>query len=154
MLRALISTIFGLFLVVNTSFAQNRTSITAISVSPNNANHYAQYDITFRVTNPNGSIVAGQDSIRITFPEETRLPSQISASSISVAGVTLTGTVTVYENNLAFITPVSLGNNNSALIRILSNAKIKSPSTIGNYALSIFSSNTYTATSPSYTIVA
>ncbi|TNE74322.1 T9SS type A sorting domain-containing protein [bacterium] len=141
-----------LTLVPICSSAQIRTSVTSVAVSPAFTNHYSQVDLTFNVTNPNGAIVAGQDSIRITFPAGFSMPASIDPSNISMGGVTLVGSVHVYGSSIAFITPISMGNGASAIIRVLNTAKVRNPSVSGSHTISVLSGNTYTATSPSFTI--
>ena len=150
----LLSLLFSSVLCSNVYSQSNRFTVDAASISPNQSNHYAQITAILHIRNPNASIVAGQDSIKVEFPVDFLLPSSVSASAISVGGLTVTGGVYIGVNSITFKTPISAGNGNTQEVKFLPSAKIKNPATPGNYTISVTIKNTYSGTSPNVTIVA
>jgi hypothetical protein len=69
----------------------NDVTLTAISVSPSTAGSVGQYIFTF---NPAGTLSANTDTITVTFPYGTTVPSSMSASTVTVYGATQEDTYT------------------------------------------------------------
>lgn len=162
------SVLIVFFLFVSVASAQNvRTSVTAVTVNPSQTNQYGEYQISYRVTNGNGQILAGRDSVHVTFPNGTNVPSLINASSISFGGIEVAGTARVIGQQVRFVAPKNVMNGETAIIRFSTISGIRNPSTVGNRTLTVYSTSSSinngngnvsttttnaTVTSPSYSI--
>lgn len=157
-----------IILLTITSKAQVRTSITSVTVSPAMTNQYGEYQIEYKVTNGNGQILAGRDSVYVTFPNEVLLPNSIDPSSVSFGGIELAGTIKIIGQQVRFVASKNVFNGETALIRFSSVAKLRNPSSVGSYTLTVFSTSSSinngngtvttrttnsTITSPSFSIV-
>lgn len=68
----------------------NGVSKPTVTLSNTVADQTARYQISFK-TSPNGRLVGGSDSIYITFPSYTTMPSSLYGSYVSINGTTLNG---------------------------------------------------------------
>ncbi len=130
----------------------NITNLTA-SLSPNTAGSNATYSIWF-TTGPSGAL-SQNDYIKIEFPEDTYIPSNTSASYITLNGYNCTYK-TISGSMLTIYIPsgFSLGNNSSCSITIPDQFGIKNPTSPGNYTLSLSTNkDTVPAVSNTYTII-
>lgn len=114
----------------------------AANVSPNRQGEAAAYNVSFR-TSTSGALTGGQDTITVTFPYGTYLPTTISPSHITVNGLALDrSSVTVAGRALTLRLPKGLTVRNRAevTVNISAAAGIKNPSTPSNYSLSVATS--------------
>jgi hypothetical protein len=135
-----------------TIVGSNITNLT-VSLTPNTAGSVATYSIWF-VTGSSGAL-SPNDYIRIEFPSGTYIPTNTSASYITLNGRNCTYK-TVNGKILTIYIPsnFSVGNSSSCNIIISDQFGIKNPTTPGNYTLSLSTSkDTIPAVSNSYTII-
>ncbi len=132
--------------------SSNITNLT-VSLTPNTAGSVATYSIWF-TTGPNGAL-SPNNYIKIVFPYDTYIPSNTSASYITLNGYNCTNksvvgrTLTIYIPN-----GFSLGNNATCSIIIPDQFGIRNPTSPGNYTLSLSTSaDVIPAVSNPYTIV-
>jgi hypothetical protein len=130
-------------------------SIGTVALSTNEANTNSSYSIPLTLGS-NGALTAGNGTIAIKFPDNTSVPSSISASQITVNGVAASaatsnsGTREVIINNSA-----DLANNANVSVVFHSGANLLNPSNAGNYILQAWTSaQPATASSPAYSISA
>ncbi len=124
-----------------------------VSLSSDAASSISTYSIWF-TAGPSGAL-SPNDYIKITFPSDTYVPTNTSASYITLNGhncsyETVNGRVlTIYIPDSLY-----LGNNASCNVIISNQFGIKNPSAPGNYTLSLSTNkDTIPAISNSYTII-
>lgn len=109
------------------------------SVSPNRQGEGAAYNVSF-ITSANGALTGGQDTITVTFPYGTYLPSTVAPNHITINGLTLDRSgVTVAGRSLTLTLPKGLSVKNKAAVtvNISAAAGLRNPSTPSNYSLSV-----------------
>ncbi|MCL5935635.1 MAG: copper amine oxidase N-terminal domain-containing protein, partial [Firmicutes bacterium] len=102
----------------------------------------AGYDLSFK-NGPYGLLEGIRDSITITFPVETSLPSYISRNNIKVEGEALdAGSVVIDNHSISFLLPsgVNIGPGETVNIKISSDANIINPPEPGAYYLKVSTS--------------
>jgi len=95
---------------------------------------------TKRMFQPSGTLRGGRDSITITFPAGTGLPSYTSRSGIEVQGEALdTGSITLAGRSLTFTLPsaVYVSPGKWVNVKIKAAAGIQNPASPGSYNLSL-----------------
>ncbi len=92
----------------------------AVNVSPNRQGEAAAYNVSFRTSSSGGALTGGQDTITLTFPYGTYLPSTVSPSYITVNGSTVDrgGGVTVDGRSLTLRVPKGLTVRNKAAVTV------------------------------------
>ena len=129
--------------------------VGAISLSSNEAN--ATSSCTVPITlGTNGALTAGSGAITIQFPDNTSVPSSISASQITVNG---TAASAVASNSSArevtITTPINLAHSANVTLVFDAGANLLNPSNAGNYMLQArTSAQPSPASSPAYLISA
>lgn len=114
----------------------------AVNVSPNRQGEAAAYNVSFR-TSSSGALTGGQDTITLTFPYGTYLPSTVSPGHITVNGSAVDRSgVTVDGRSLTLRVPKGLTVRNKAAVtvNVSTAAGIRNPSTPSNYFLSVATS--------------
>ncbi len=116
------------------------TSIYNLKVvlEPNVQDATAKCIVSFR-TSGNGALTQNSDKIYVQFPSQFDIPDYISPSYVAVNGISASY-VSVSQNELEITTPVSIGNNANVSVTISKNAKIKNPSSPGDYIFSVSTS--------------
>lgn len=105
---------------------------SAVSVSPSTAGSVAQYTFEWD-NNSTGALSANTDTITVTFPYGTTIPSSISASSVQVynGSWSTCGQAPVVDTDLRTVrvtTPVTIATDDAdAAVRFLSTAGIQNP---------------------------
>ncbi len=135
-----------------TIVGSNITNLT-VSLSPNTAGTVATYSIWF-TTGPSGAL-AQNDYIKIQFPQGTYIPTNTSASYITLNGHNCTSR-RVSGTELTIYIPYgfSLGNNSSCNIIIPTQFGIRNPVNPGTYTLSLSTNkDVVPAVSNPYTIL-
>ncbi len=130
----------------------NITNLT-VSLSPNTAGSVSTYSIWF-TTGPSGALQPN-DYIKIVFPDDTYIPTNTSASYITLNGYNCTNKY-VSGRTLTIYIPsgFSLGNNSTCSIIIPDQFGIRNPTKPGTYTLSLSTSaDVVPAVSNPYTIV-
>ena len=119
-----------------------KLSDVSVSVSPSLVNANADYEVTFKTSNY-GSLSAGSDKIRVVFPSETDIPSEIPANSILVKanGVSkkVETSLVPSNNNIVFTVPqgLSIGNSDTVQVSFTKDCGIKNPPDSGEYTLTV-----------------
>ncbi len=120
-----------------------KLSDLTVNVSPALVNALADYEISFKTSNF-GSLDAGSDRIRITFPDGTQLPSEIPQNTISVTANNVTkkvasAIVPTTNNEVLFTVPsgLNIGANDVVHISLPEACGIKNPSDSGEYTLTV-----------------
>ncbi|MCD6427549.1 MAG: hypothetical protein J7L03_05600 [Caldisericaceae bacterium] len=125
----------------------------SVSLSPNTAGSVSTYSIWF-TTGPSGALQPN-NYIKIVFPDDTYIPTNTSASYITLNGHNCTNKY-VSGRTLTIYIPsgFSLGNNSTCNIIIPTQFGIRNPTKPGTYTLSLSTSaDTVPAVSNPYTIV-
>lgn len=133
--------IFTYLLALVAISANAQTSITSVVVNPAMTNQYGDYQVNYAVTKKGGQILAGRDSIYVTFPSGVLLPASIDPSAVSFGGIELAGTIKIIGQQVRFVASKNVFNGESALIRFSSVAKLRNPSSVGNYTLTVYSTS-------------
>jgi hypothetical protein len=134
--------------------AQADVSTPNVTVSPNQANNFAQYTISSNTGNQ--SLRSGQDSIIIVFNASTNVPNNITPSLITVNN-TAVNSVMITGQRVAVLTPVNVVSGGPFSVVIDVSAKVKNPGTAGDYTLQVATSrgsDKTLVTSNQYTIAA
>lgn len=96
------------------------------------------YTLTF-TTGPLGAIVAGRDSITITFPDEFTLPAALVASTVSVNGVAVVEEIEQLPGRKAVVitSPITVGEKQAVKVVLTSAFGLSNPVVRGEYRLYI-----------------
>lgn len=136
------------------TIAASATAVTVNSVtpSPTRASETAAYTIGF-TAGAAGGLLVGNNTITITFPAGTTVPSSILSSTVTVNDVTASSVSTVPASRTVTITtPVSVASSGTVTVILAVAAGIVNP-TAGNYTVQVkTSAQTTNGPSPSYTI--
>ena len=108
--------------------AQNAVAIDSITISPDRAQLPARYEITFTVS-ATGALTAGVDTIDITFPKETQIPSNIQKDDVSVNGTNCdpNGDIFVSDHALTIIPGIDIAGNSQCTVVIRQSAGMVNP---------------------------
>lgn len=125
----------------------NYYSITASSVtkpsvtlSPSTVQSSAQYTISFHISS-SGSLSAGSDTIVITFPSGTSIPTSFSASAVKVNNTVCSDVSRGPNvNQITITTPVDVVSSGAVTVVISSSFGIKNPAAAGTYTLKVHTS--------------
>jgi hypothetical protein len=133
----------------------NLTPVTvgAVTLSTGEANANAAYTIPLTLSN-NGALAANVGTITFTFPDNTFVPSAITAGTIIVNGTPAT---TVSSNSatrqVTVTTPANLADNQTFSVVFGAGAGLLNPSPAGSYQLNASTSaQTAPAVSPNYNL--
>ncbi|MGD9486463.1 MAG: FlgD immunoglobulin-like domain containing protein [Calditrichaceae bacterium] len=132
--------------------------VNSVTVTPNQTNNYAKYDISMRLGNgfflwDPKNITANVDSIIVVFNSNTVVPSTINPSTITVNNTTA-NVVNVHGQKVSILTPVNVAQRGTIILSFAESANIKNPSSSGNYNLDAGTSIEGVVTYSSYTISA
>ena len=72
--------------VVGVAGSSDSVTLTNVTITPNKANKPARYEIAFTTSN-SGALTASVDTVSITFPPETQMPSSIDPGEVMVNGI-------------------------------------------------------------------
>lgn len=128
------------------------TSVTSITVtpSPNTSGSVASYSISFTTQS---ALVTG-DLINLTFPAGTSIPGSITASKISVNGVSAVQDAIINGQIISVSIPSNLSAATSTTVVFNSTASISNPSANTNYVVGVTTStDNNSANSAQYTII-
>ena len=133
-------------------------SVTSVTSNPTTQNAAAGYSIKFS-TGSSGALSAG-DSIRITFPSNTSLPTVISLSDVTVNGTNPLSNPRISANTLIIPAPENIAALTSVTVLINQSANILNPTLVQSYTLEVatdiepgpFTSPTYNITQTSTTV--
>ena len=130
--------------------------------NPKTSGSIAEYLISFKIgSNATSALSANSSTITVTFPEGTKLPSNINPSDIKIG----TGTpcdptnssippVIVEGQSVRFVVPMNIAPDSEVCVKFLKGAKITNPDTPGSYRLKVrTSSQPIDALSNYYTIL-
>ncbi|MDD5689942.1 MAG: hypothetical protein PHQ76_06705, partial [Caldisericia bacterium] len=130
--------------------------------NPKTSGSIAEYLISFNIgSNATSALSANSSTITVTFPEGTKLPSNINPSDIKIG----TGTpcdptnssippVIVEGQSVRFVVPMNIAPDSEVCVKFLKGAKITNPDTPGSYRLKVrTSSQPIDALSNYYTIL-
>jgi hypothetical protein len=108
--------------------AQNAVTIDSITALPDKADRPARYEIVFTVS-AIGALAVGVDTIYITFPLETQIPSNIQKDDVSVNGVNCdpNGDVFVSDHTLTIIPGIDIAGSSQCTVIIRQSAGIVNP---------------------------
>lgn len=91
--------------ITATASAQSEVTIESATPLPDRAGLNARYEVAF-TTSASGSLTAGLDAIRITFPDEVHMPSSIEANEVFVNGTSCyDGGAVFIDDHTVVITP-------------------------------------------------
>lgn len=109
----------------------------------------AQYKISFK-TGKHGALNEG-DSIYIKFPTFTKLPNEIDKNFVTINGEKVIKNVNIDLSNKLIIvkTPIKIDNEESVLVVISQEAKIRNPDTVGEYKIKVWTDKERTEVSSS-----
>lgn len=132
--------------------ATTAVTVNSVTLSPTRASETAGYTIGFTV-GAAGGLLLGNNTITITFPTGTTIPSSILSSTVTVNDVTASSVSTVPGSRTVTIaTPVTVANNGTVTVTFAVASGIVNP-TAGNHTLLVTTSaQTTNGTSPSYTV--
>lgn len=126
--------------------------VDSVRVSPSRAAEAGNYIIDFTVGSA-GGLLAGNNTITVTFPAGTTVPASIAASTVTVNGAAA-GTVTTdpVARTVTVVTPVTVPNNGHVTLNFATTSGIQNPPA-GDYTLQVrTSAETNDAASPQYAI--
>lgn len=133
---------------------ESELAFTSVSLGSNTVNDETTYTLLFR-PGTFDEIEAG-DSIILTFPSNTHVPSEVETSDIIINGVSLnTSAVRENEYTLKLSAPEALQPDVEHTINFSSNSGLINPSTIGSdytIGLQLFDENGPEVTSPDYSL--
>ena len=144
----------------NGSSTSNVYSITAtetepatVTPSPSTESATAQYTVSFDV-GTGGALSAGANSITITFPTGTTVPSYIDAGDITVNGTPVSSSPTISDREVTLTTPVNISSGGNVSVVFSSSAGIVNPSLVSTgYTVRVHTSKEPTdVTSLTYSI--
>jgi len=124
-----------------------------ITVNPTIAGEVASYTIPITV-GAYGGLTGGSGTITVTWPSGTTVPASISASNVTVNGVSAAAVSANSATRQVTVTvPNAIGNNASVTLVFTAAAALVNPGISGDYSLMVHTSRqTAEAASPSYTI--
>ncbi len=131
-------------------------SVTAVGVDPTTVNATATYSFDFRVSS-SGALTATTDTIIVTFPANTDVPSSISTSAVTVESGGFSDNATavlVSSRVVSVVVPVDVANSGDVSVTFTSSASIENPSNPANYTVGLRTSQDASVTSNPYTIAA
>lgn len=133
--------------------AQPAVAIGNIGVTPNYQAEAAAYSIPLTL-GPHGGLQGGNDTITITWPNDTNVPASIDAAHVTVNGTAAQVVTTQPAQRRATVTvPETLANGASVTVVFAPEANLVNPTATGNYTLQVTTSKQDSvATSPSYAI--
>jgi hypothetical protein len=128
---------------------------TTVTISPNQANNYAQYTIHSSTGSGNNDLEANQDSVIVIFNANTTVPGSINPSLITVNNTT-SNAVNVNGQRVSILTPVFIRRNSTPITVVINqSANIQNPSTpASNYTIQFATTKESAVTSQQYTISA
>ncbi|MCA0446568.1 MAG: hypothetical protein LCH54_10105 [Bacteroidetes bacterium] len=141
----------------NTYLITGASNLTAanVTLSPTTVNTVSQNSIAFNVGSL-GALTASTDSVIVTFPAGTLVPSSISTSAVTINGVapaSVNTNVSLRRIRMKIgSSGVSAGEGVSVVFT--SSAGIQSPASAGSYTLSVRTNKESEVTSNSYSITA
>ncbi len=107
--------------------AQNAVIVDSFTPLPNRANLTSRYEVVF-TTSASGALTAGTDAIRITFPDEVRMPSSIEENHVLVNGSNCSeGGVFLDDRTLVITPPNDVAADSKCTVIIIQNAGIANP---------------------------
>lgn len=129
--------VFALWLFLLPMTAYATVSNVSVDVAPLTVGTAAAYSIDF-TTGTEGALIGGTDTITISFPSASTVPSSISTSRIKVndvAPATVTCSPTNRTVTIKLATGLDIAAETAVNVEILSTANIKNPSTPGLYRI-------------------
>lgn len=113
-------------------------SFSSISTTKDTVSANTRYEVDFFTGMP-GNLVANEDRIELTLPENTLIPATINPSLITIQnseGFTDSPTNIIRSGNtLIMTTPVNIGSNTNVRVTIRAAAGFRNPSQPGNYIM-------------------
>lgn len=133
--------------------AQPPVVVGNLTVNPTIAGEVASYTIPVTV-GAYGGLTGGSGTITVTWPSGTTVPASISASNVTVNGVSAAAVSANSATRQATVTvPNAIANNANVTLVFTAAAAIVNPGISGDYSLMVRTSKqTAEAASPSYTI--
>jgi hypothetical protein len=129
-------------------------TVSNVSLSPNNENAKGSYTFSISPGTASELTTANEDSVVITFPDNTFVPGTISKSNVLVGGTNPSVNPTVRNNRtIAVPVPKTFAADSEFNLQISSNAGILNPSTSGSYTVDVYTTQETTpVTSPTYSV--
>ena len=129
-----------LFLSFTTHLRADISGVTA-ALGTNTVNTASLYTVTFTTGSSGALSAAANDTIIITFPENTAVPAAISAGSlIAINGTDITTAAAGSGQALTITTPVDILDDSPVTVIINSGALLINPSLPGTYTLDVHTS--------------
>jgi hypothetical protein len=112
-------------------------SVTSVTPNPATQNSNASYSVKFTTGSLGALNTADSDSIKIIFPFNTFLPTNISRNDITVNGTTLTVNPTVTGQALRMLVPADINALTAATVLINQSTGVLNPTQVQSYTLDI-----------------
>ncbi len=129
-------------------------SVTSVTPNPAIQNANASYSVKFTTGSSGALTTAAADSIKIVFPSNTFLPTNISKNDITVNGTPLSVNPTTAGQGLRILVPANISTLTPVTVLISQSAGILNPTLVQSYTLNVSTTQeTGPFTSPSYSII-
>jgi hypothetical protein len=118
-------------------------SISAITTRPDTVNQGGEFKFDFR-TSSTGALAANSDTLSVMFSQNTYLPSNMSASAVTVTSggysdnastVQVMKASTAEQDTVLIVTPINIGNSANVTLSFGTSAGYQNPSIAGNYKI-------------------
>ena len=134
--------------------ATQALSVTSVTPNPATQNASASYSVKFTTGSSGGLSTSTPDSIFITFPANTYLPTNISKNDITVNGTSLAVNPKTSGQSLRLQVPANISTLTAVTVLINQAAGILNPTLVQSYTLNVATTQeTGPYASPSYNII-